>query len=107
MRQQPDARSRAARSDAMSSYPYFVFAQADDMPDDYYSRLLAGRTLPAMVVEGGWTSAPAGAITSTPEKAGAVYRASCAVARQHGRARIGATRPCGSRPGDLPATGSR
>jgi hypothetical protein len=51
-----------------SSYPYFVFAQPEDMPADYYSRLLSGRTLPAMVVEGGWTSASAGTITSTPDK---------------------------------------
>ena len=50
----------------LSSYPYFVFAQPEDLPDDYYSRLLAGRSLPAMVVEGGWTSATAGSVTSTP-----------------------------------------
>jgi len=52
----------------LSSYPYFVFAQPEDMPIDYYSRLSTGHTLPAMVVEGGWTSATAGTITSTPEK---------------------------------------
>jgi hypothetical protein len=52
----------------LSSYPYFVFGQPEDMPNDYYSRLLVGRTLPAMVVEGGWTSAAAGTIASTPEK---------------------------------------
>jgi hypothetical protein len=51
----------------LSSYPYFVFAQPEDLPDDYYSRLLVGRSLPAMVVEGGWTSATAGSVTSTPE----------------------------------------
>lgn len=52
----------------LSSYPYFGFGQPEDLPGDYYSRLLAGRTLPAMVVEGGWTSAGAGTIASTPEK---------------------------------------
>jgi hypothetical protein len=52
----------------LSSYPYLVFAQPEDIPGDYYSRLLAGRTLPAMVVEGGWTSAAAGTIASSPEK---------------------------------------
>jgi len=36
------------------------------MPANYYSRLLNGRTLPVMVVEGGWTSAAAGTIQSTP-----------------------------------------
>jgi len=51
-----------------SSYPYFAFAQPEDIPNDYYSRLLAGRGLPAMVVEGGWTSTTAGTITSTPDE---------------------------------------
>jgi hypothetical protein len=52
----------------LSSYPYFVFADPDDIPLDYYSRLPNGRTLPVMVVEGGWTSATAGAIVSSPEE---------------------------------------
>jgi hypothetical protein len=52
----------------LSSYPYFVFAQPEDIPADYYSRVLAGRTLPAMVVEGGWTSATAGTVVSTPQE---------------------------------------
>lgn len=52
----------------LSSYPYFAYAQPEDIPADYYSRLLAGRSLPAMVVEGGWSSAAAGAIASSPDK---------------------------------------
>lgn len=52
----------------LSSYPYFVYAQPEDIPNDYYSRLLLGRTLPAMVVEGGWTSATAGTIVSSPQE---------------------------------------
>lgn len=52
----------------LSSYPYFAYAQPEDLPPDYYSRLLAGRGLPAMVTEGGWTSATSGSIQSTPEK---------------------------------------
>jgi hypothetical protein len=51
----------------LSSYPYFAFAQPEDIPADYYSRLLNGRALPVMVVEGGWTSAAAGSIQSSPE----------------------------------------
>lgn len=51
----------------LSSYPYFAFAQPEDIPANYYSRLLNGRTLPVMVVEGGWTSATAGTIQSSPE----------------------------------------
>ena len=49
----------------LSSYPYFVFADPDDVPLDYYSRLPNGRTLPVLVVEGGWTSATAGSISSS------------------------------------------
>jgi hypothetical protein len=42
----------------LSSYPYLAgFSHPDSIPLDYYSRLLAGRSLPAMVTEGGWTSA--------------------------------------------------
>jgi len=52
----------------LSSYPYFVFADPDEIPLDYYSRLPNGRTLPVMVVEGGWTSGTAGAIVSSPEE---------------------------------------
>ena len=51
----------------LSSYPYFAFAQPEDIPMNYYSRLLNGRTLPVMIVEGGWTSATAGTIQSSPE----------------------------------------
>ena len=52
----------------LSSYPYFVYADPDQVPPDYYSRLPNGRTLPVMVVEGGWTSASAGTIVSSPEE---------------------------------------
>jgi hypothetical protein len=51
----------------LSSYPYFAYAQPEDIPGDYYRRLLAGRTLPVMVVEGGWTSASVGSVRSSPE----------------------------------------
>ena len=50
----------------LSSYPYFAFAQPEDIPTNYYSRLPNGRTLRVMVVEGGWTSATAGTIQSSP-----------------------------------------
>jgi len=56
-----------AQALGLSSYPYFGFAQPDDIPDDYYSRLLAGISLPAMVVEGGWISNSVGAITSSQD----------------------------------------
>jgi hypothetical protein len=51
----------------LSSYPYFGWNAPEDLPLDYYQRLLAGRTVPAMVVEGGWASAGAGTIASSPD----------------------------------------
>jgi hypothetical protein len=50
---------------AISSYPYFVYADPDQIPLDYYTRLEGGRSLPIMVVEGGWTSAAVGSIQSS------------------------------------------
>jgi hypothetical protein len=52
----------------LSSYPYFVYVQPEDIPTNYYSRILNGRTLPVMIVEGGWTSASVGTIVSSPDK---------------------------------------
>jgi hypothetical protein len=53
---------------ALSSYPYFVYANPEDIPLDYYTRLANGRTLPVLVVEGGWTSASVGSVQSSPVK---------------------------------------
>lgn len=55
-----------AQTLGLSSYPYFGWSQPEDMPTDYFSRLVAGRNLPVMMVEGGWPSAGAGTIASTP-----------------------------------------
>jgi hypothetical protein len=53
----------------LSSYPYLGgYAEPEDLPDDYYSRLVEGAPLPVMVIEGGWSSDTVGAIPSTPEK---------------------------------------
>lgn len=53
----------------LSSYPYLAgFSQPDDLPLDYYSRLLQGRTIPAMVTEGGWTSVTLDTIVSSEDK---------------------------------------
>ena len=41
----------------LSSYPYFVFQTPEEVPLNYYSKLVEGRTMPAMVTEGGWSSA--------------------------------------------------
>ncbi len=51
----------------ISSYPYFAYPQPEDIPANYYTRLLNGHTLPAMVVEGGWTSANVGSVQSSAE----------------------------------------
>lgn len=51
----------------LSSYPYFAFAQPEDIPADYYSRPASGHTVPVMVVEGGWTSASVGTVHSSAD----------------------------------------
>lgn len=52
----------------LSSYPYFAYAQPEDIPGNFYSRLLLGRSVPALVTEGGWTSASVGTVTSSRDK---------------------------------------
>lgn len=49
----------------LSSYPYFVWSDPDSLPGDYYARLTSGHPMPVAVVEGGWTSASVGGITSS------------------------------------------
>lgn len=51
----------------LSSYPYFDYTQPEDIPDNYYTRLLNGRTIGTLVAEGGWPSASVGSIVSSPE----------------------------------------
>ena len=40
----------------LSSYPYFGFSNPEDLPANYYSKLVEGKSLPVFVSEGGWTS---------------------------------------------------
>jgi hypothetical protein len=49
----------------LSSYPYFAWPTPEDLTADYYSRLLAGRTVPAAVTESGWTSESFGSVVSS------------------------------------------
>ena len=50
----------------VSSYPYLGgFADPEAVPLDYYARLAAGRSLPLLVVEGGWPSVTVGAAESS------------------------------------------
>lgn len=52
----------------LSSYPYLAgFTAPEQLPTNYYSRLLAGTALTAAVTEGGWNSATVGTVTSSPE----------------------------------------
>ncbi len=51
----------------LSSYPYLGgFAQPEDVPLDYYSRLVAGQLLPLLVLESGWPSVSVAGVTSSP-----------------------------------------
>jgi hypothetical protein len=51
----------------LSAYPYLGgFAEPESIPDNYFSRLLNGRRIPVMIVEGGWSSAGAEPIRATP-----------------------------------------
>jgi hypothetical protein len=51
----------------LSSYPYLAgFADPDSLPDDYYSRLVAGTTLPVIVTEGGWASTTVSSTVTSP-----------------------------------------
>ena len=53
----------------LSSYPYLGgFKDPGQIPLDYYTRVRGSRTLPLLVVEGGWPSASArGVFSSSPE----------------------------------------
>jgi hypothetical protein len=59
---------------ALSSYPYFVYADPAQVPLDYYTRIAGGRAIPIMVVEGGWTSATVGSVQSSQAKQAAYLR---------------------------------
>lgn len=54
---------------ALSSYPYLGgFTDPDQIPLDYYTRVRRARSMPLMVVEGGWPSASVrGVFSSSPE----------------------------------------
>jgi hypothetical protein len=40
----------------ISSYPYFGFDHPDDLPTNYYSKIVEGKSFPVFITEGGWTS---------------------------------------------------
>jgi hypothetical protein len=52
----------------LSSYPYLAgFTAPEQLPSDYYSRLVAGKTIPVMVTEGGWNSETVGTVASSQQ----------------------------------------
>jgi len=51
----------------LSSYPYLAgFANPEDPPSDYYSRIADEAAKPVMVIEGGWPSASFDGYTTSP-----------------------------------------
>src|SRR5262249_20760058 len=51
----------------LSSYPYLAgFAQPEDLPIDYYSRIVQGLSLPVIITEGGWSSVTVSSTATTP-----------------------------------------
>lgn len=53
----------------LSSYPYLAgFQDPDSIPLEYYARIPAGRTIPVMVTEGGWSSATIDTLVSSQEE---------------------------------------
>ena len=53
----------------LSSYPYLGgWTEPEQLPDDWYSRPLGGRTIPTVITEGGWTSANTGTVVSSTAK---------------------------------------
>lgn len=51
----------------LSSYPFLVFRQPEDIPDDHYRRVVAGSGLRTVVVESGWSSVGSATRSSSPE----------------------------------------
>jgi hypothetical protein len=52
---------------AISTYPYFVFSSASDIPADYYSPLLTRTDKPVAVAEGGFSSQAVEFAQGSPE----------------------------------------
>lgn len=52
---------------AISSYPYFVFPSANDIPVDYYTPLLSRTTKPVAIAESGFSTQVVGFAQGTPD----------------------------------------
>jgi len=60
---------------AISSYPYFVFPSASDIPADYYTPLLGKTQKPVAIAEGGFSSRAVGFAKGSPEDQATYLRA--------------------------------
>jgi hypothetical protein len=59
----------------LSTYPYLAnFGTPAQVPIDYLSRLMNGRTIPSFIAEGGWTSASVTNVQSSTEQQAAYVR---------------------------------
>jgi hypothetical protein len=52
----------------ISSYPFFVFNTPQDIPSNYYSRLLQGHNIPVFISEGGWSTVTVSTYTENTQK---------------------------------------
>lgn len=53
----------------LSSYPYLAgYLTPEDIPPNYYSRLVEGHSIPVMVTEGGWSSTTLDTIVSSGDE---------------------------------------
>ena len=52
---------------AISTYPYFIFNSAPEIPPDYYTPLLARTDKPVAIAESGFSSQPVGFAHGSPE----------------------------------------
>jgi hypothetical protein len=73
----------------LSSYPYLAgFATPEAIPNDYYTRIRGSRTLPLMIVEGGWTSTAIGGLLSSPDMQARYIRRQAALLDAAGAAAV-------------------
>ena len=90
---------------ALSSYPYLGgFSNPDQIPLDYYTRVRGSRSLPVLVVEGGWPSASYGDVLVVPKCRPATSLASRSSSRTRSDCRVRSRSPI--RCWELPQAGS-
>jgi hypothetical protein len=52
----------------ISSYPYFVYNTPQDIPSNYYSKLIQGHSVPVFISEGGWSTVTVSTYTENTQK---------------------------------------